>query len=243
VALPTLVRVMEGRGVGRGGTALRIHVVSKGRALPLAWRVRQAPQGHVPEALPLALVERVRGLIPAGAQVVLLGDGEFDGTGLQHTLQQASWSYVCRTGNHLTASWDGETCRLDPLGAWSKPGTLIAVSAGFFSREDSGPILLICAWAKGEKEPRSLVSHMASAEAACRLYAKRCRIETFFSDQQSRGFPMHQSPIAEPQRLSRLLIAAGLASRGIVSLGSVCMKDGGVRVIHRGDRCEGSLFQ
>ena len=111
--------------------------------------MRQAPKGHFPEDLPIALVELVRGLIPAGAQVVLLGDGEFDGTGLQHTLQQASWAYVCRTGNHLTASWDGETFRLDTLGAWSKPGTLIALSAVFFSREEYGPIMLLCGWAKG----------------------------------------------------------------------------------------------
>ena len=33
LALQTVVLVMDGRGVGRGGTALMIHVVSKGRAL------------------------------------------------------------------------------------------------------------------------------------------------------------------------------------------------------------------
>src|SRR4030095_12920537 len=44
LALQTLVLVMEGSGVGRGGTALRIHVIYKGRALPLAWRGRHAPK-------------------------------------------------------------------------------------------------------------------------------------------------------------------------------------------------------
>ena len=149
LALQTLVRVMDGSGVGRGCTALMLHVVSQGRALPLAGRVRQAPKGHFPEDLHIALVALLRELIPAGVRVVLLGDGECDGTKLQQTLQQASWSYVCRTGNHLTASWDGETCRLDTLGAWSKPGTLIALSAVLFSREEYGPIMLICGWAKG----------------------------------------------------------------------------------------------
>ena len=170
--------------------------------------MRQAPKGHLPEDLHIALVELVRGLIPAGAQVVLLGDGEFDGTGLQHTLQHASWSYVCRTGNHLTASWDGETFRLATLGACRKPGTLIALSAVLFSREEYGPIMLICGWAKGYKAPLYLVSNMASAEEACRFYAKRFRIETFLSDQKSRGFHIHKSPMSDPQRLSRLFIAA-----------------------------------
>jgi hypothetical protein len=65
-----LVWVREGRVVGRGGHALRIHVVDKGRALPLAWRVRQGPKGHLPDDLPIALVELVGGLIPEGTQVV-----------------------------------------------------------------------------------------------------------------------------------------------------------------------------
>ena len=86
LALQTLVLIMDGSGVGRGCTALMIHVVYKGRALPRAWRVRQAPKGHFPADLHIALVELISGLIPAGARVVLLGDGEFDGTRLQHTL-------------------------------------------------------------------------------------------------------------------------------------------------------------
>ena len=83
---------MDGSVVGRGCNALMIHVVYQGRALPLAWRVRQGPKGHFPEALPIALVELVSGLIPEGAQVVFLGDGACDGTRLQHTVQDAGWS-------------------------------------------------------------------------------------------------------------------------------------------------------
>jgi hypothetical protein len=125
LALETLVLVMDGSVVGRGCTALMIHVVYKGRALPLAWRVRQGPKGHFPEALHIAVVELIRTLIPEGAKVVLLGDGEFDGTALQATLNEAGWSYVCRTALSTTATWDGTTFRLDTLGACLKPGRLI----------------------------------------------------------------------------------------------------------------------
>jgi hypothetical protein len=41
-------------------------------------------------------------------------------------------------------------------------------------------------------------------------------IETFFADQKSRGFHLHKSHIADPQRLSRLCIAACLAYIWIV---------------------------
>jgi len=238
LALQTVVLVMDGSVVGRGGNALMLPVVYKGRALPLAWRVRQGQKGHCPEDLHLALVELVSGLIPEGTQVVCLGDGAFDGTRLQHTREGAGWSYGCRTGCHRTAWWDGETFRLDTLGACSKPGTRVAGSQVGCTREEYGPILLICCWAKRCPAPLYLVTHMDAAEEACRLYAKRLRIEPFFSDQQSRGFHLHQSHLADPQRLSRLLIAACLAYIWTVYLGSVCMKEGWVRIIHRGHRCD-----
>src|SRR5499433_787024 len=225
LALETVVLVMDGSGVGRGCTALMIHVVYKGRALPLAWRVRQAPKGHFPEELHIALVALSHGLIPAGTQVVLLGDGECDGTRLQQTVQQAGWSYACRTATSIVATWEGETFRLDALGACLKPGRLIELKAVHCTREAYGPIMVLCCWAKGYQEPLYLVSTMATAEEACRLYEKRFRIETFFSDQKSRGFHIHKSHMSDVQRLSRLLIAACLAYIWLVYLGSIGAKD------------------
>ena len=56
LALETLVLVMDGSGVGRGCCALMIHVIYRGRALPLSWVVRQCPKGHCPESLHIELV-------------------------------------------------------------------------------------------------------------------------------------------------------------------------------------------
>jgi hypothetical protein len=243
LALQTLVLVMDGSVVGRGGIALMLHVVYKGRALPLAWQVRKGKKGHFPESLHIALVEQVHTLIPAGVSVVLLGDGECDGTDLQDTLAHMGWSSVCRTGCHMTASWQGKTFRLDTVGACIKPGTLVDFPEAFVTRQGYGPIMLICCWATGYKDPLYLVTNMPTAEEACRLYAKRFRIETFFSDQKSRGFHLHKSPIADSTRLSRLLMAACLAYIWIVYLGAICQKNGSVGIIHRRHRCDWSLFQ
>jgi hypothetical protein len=243
LAFQPLVLVIDGSVVGRGCVALMIHVVSKGRALPLAWVVRHGKKGHFPEALHLALLEQVQEFIPPGAQVVVLGDGEFDGTDFQHALQEAGWSYVCRTGSHVTALWAGRTFRLETVKWCIKPGTLVEFPEASVTREAYGPILLLCCWAKGYKEPLYLVSNLDSAEEACRLYAKRFRIETFFSDQKSRGFHLHKSHIADQIRLSRLLVAACLAYIWVIYLGSVCEQDGWMPIIHRQDRCDLSLFQ
>jgi len=150
------------------------------------------------------VVEVMCEVIPAGAKVVFLGDGECDGTALQDTLNKRGWSYVCRTAMSTTATWDGQTFRLDTLGAWLKPGRLIEIKDVSCTQAAYGPIMVLCCWAKGYQEPLYLISNMATAEEACRLYQKRFRIETFFSDQKSRGFHIHKSHLSDVQRLSRL---------------------------------------
>lgn len=127
LALQTLVLLREGSVVGRGGVALRLPVVSKGRAVPLAWGVRQGKKGHVPADQHSALVQEVHQLIPAGVPVVLLGDGEFDGTSFPHTLQTDGWSSVVRTGSNMTVLWDRERFRCETIGACIKPGTRVTL--------------------------------------------------------------------------------------------------------------------
>src|SRR5437867_330919 len=148
LALETLVLVMDGSVVGRDCTALMIHVIYKGRALPLAWRVRQGPKGHFPKDLHLAMVALMREVIPEGAQVVFLGDGECDGMALQATLNEAGWSYTCRTALSTVATWEGTTFRIDTLGACSKPGTLIALQEVKFTRSAYGPVMVLSCWAR-----------------------------------------------------------------------------------------------
>jgi hypothetical protein len=243
LALETLVLVMDGSGVGRGCCALMLHAIYKGRALPLAWVVRQCPKGHCPEALHIERVELVSALIPEGTRVVFLGDGEFDGTELQKTMNDAGWWYACRTAKSTVATWEDLTFHLDFLGSSIKRGMLIELKEVQFTRDAYGPVMVLCYWAKGEVDPLYLVSNMSLAEEAIKYYQKRFRIETFFSDQKSRGFNIQKSHLEDCQRLSRLLIASCLAYIWIVYLGSLCKKDGWQSIIHRKNRCDLSLFQ
>jgi hypothetical protein len=51
--------------------------------------VIRSKKGHFPEGLHIAVITQVQELIPPGAHVVVLGDGEFDGTDLQQELRAA----------------------------------------------------------------------------------------------------------------------------------------------------------
>jgi hypothetical protein len=166
--------------------------------------VRQSPKGHGPEDLRIAVVALMSPVRPERAKVVFLGDGECDGTALQAPLSKVGWSYVCRPAMRTTAPWEGETFRLDVVGACIQPGRLLELKEVSLTRAAYGPVMVLCGWATGSQEPLYLVSHLATAAEACRWYPKRFRIETLFADQKSRGFPIHQSHISDPQRLSRL---------------------------------------
>ena len=69
LAAQTLVLVMDGSAVGRGCVTLMISVVYRGRALPIAWLVVKGKKGHFPETSHVELVNRVREIVPVGADV------------------------------------------------------------------------------------------------------------------------------------------------------------------------------
>lgn len=236
-----LVLAIDGSEVGRGCLALMVSVVYGGRALPLGWIVVEGSKGHFSEETHVALVEQVAELLPPGADVIFLGDGEFDGITLQETVDSYGWQYVCRTAKDIVLTDQGDEFNCQELGL--RPGDIISIPDVAFTREQYGPVHIIAWWAKDYKKPIFLVTNMELAQEACFWYKKRFRIETFFSDQKSRGFHLHKSHLDKPQRLATLMIAACLAYIWMVYLGAYARYTGWAKIIHRTDRCDLSLFQ
>jgi len=239
--LGPLVLIMDGSEVGRNCMTLMLSVLYQGRALPLVWMVRQGKKGHFPENMHVELVAQLQSLLPDKAEVVFLGDGEFDGPDLLATIAAQGWQYVCRTGKNILLGVDGEWF---PMGEVDLiRGQRLTMPDVLFTHQGLGPVLVILWWDAAYKAPIYLVTNMTAVETACSWYRKRARIETFFSDQKSRGFRLDKSHIANPQRLARLMIAACLAYLWIIFLGALALRDGWMRTIHRARRCDLSLFQ
>lgn len=237
----SLLLAIDGSEVGRGCLALMVSLVFKGRTLPLAWVVVEGHKGHFPEETHVALVEQVAQMTPAEADIIFLGDGEFDGITLQETINRFGWHYVCRTAKDIVLTEEGDEFKAQELGL--RPGNFISMPAVAFTRAQYGPVHVIAWWAKGYKLPIFLVTNMELAEEACFWYRKRFRIETFFSDQKSRGFHLHKCHLSQPDRLATLMIAACLAYIWMVYLGAYARHTGWDKIIHRTDRCDLSLFQ
>ena len=239
--MPLLV-VFDGSPVGRGCACMMASLVYQGRALPLAWTVKLGKKGHFCSKDHLALLARVREVLPARAKVIFLGDGEFDSIVLQRALARAGWQYVCRTSSSTRLSDGFTACAVGEL-APPDGERYVSVPGASVTRARYGPVHVICWHEPSHEDPVLLVTNMALAEEAMHFYRRRFRIETLFSDQKSRGFHVQKSHISDPERLSRLLIAAALGYLWMIYLGVVAIEKAYYKQFHRTDRVDLSLFQ
>ena len=236
------VLAIDGSEIGRGCMALMINLVYEKRSIPLAWVVFQRPKGHASAAEHIELIEQVLKILPEEQQIIFLGDGEFDSIELQERICAIEgWDYVCRTAKNTTVYSDGE--RLTPEGIAILPDMTLSLTDVLVTEEQFGPIHLALVWDHECDEPLFLVTSFEVAEEAYYWYQRRMRIETFFSDQKSRGFGLDKCHVSDPKRLSRILIAASLAYLWMLYLGVQAHLNQMVAVIHRTDRCDLSLFQ
>ncbi|MBU0510745.1 MAG: transposase [Chloroflexi bacterium] len=213
----TLVLVMDDREVGHNCPALMLSVVYKGRTLPIAWIVAKGSHGNYPAANHAALVHKAHQLIPAGADVIFLDDMDLDSTPLQTTIKAYGWAYVCRAAEDVILQEDGVEFSFKDL--MVTPGDCLSLPQVLLAQQGYRPVHAIARWQKGCQEPLYLITNLELAEEACYWYARRLRIETFFSDEKSRGFHIHKSHLSDPDRLAHLMIAACLTYIWIIYLG------------------------
>jgi len=245
LAQKTLVLVMDGSPVGHGCRTLMLSVLYKKRALPLAWLVSQGNKGHFSEKDHITLIEKVKEIIPEDADVMFLGDGEFDGVNLLAKIDSYNWKYVCRTAKDAIITQNSATFTLQELQI--QPGGRITLLSVAITQKQYGPVQAIAWWDEEYEDPIYLISNLSIHESIdkdpCDWYSQRFSIETLFSDQKSRGFHLHKSHLSDPERLAQLMIAACLAYIWIIYLGNLSIQQGWDKIIHRTKRCDLSLFQ
>lgn len=232
---------LDGSAMGKECMALVASVVYAGRALPIAWLVVKGKKGHLPQERHLELLEMVHKLVGGASRVVVLGDGEFDGTRLLARITSLGWHYVARTAKSSQLK-DGDLgLNFEQLGVG--PGGMVAVAGALFTAQAYGPLLAVAVWDSRYENPLYVVSNLSEADTAVEYYRLRFRIECFFSDTKSRGFRLDKSHLEEPERLSRLLLAAVLAYWWLTYLGVKAREADWDKLVHRTDRTDLSFFQ
>ena len=245
-----LVFAMDGSQVGRGCMVLLVGVVYRSRLLPLAWVVYQGKKGHTTAARHIEVLQKVLPLIPAGVEVVLLGDpvrfprgdAEYDTTEMLQWVQtETAWHFAMCTAPNIQVKRSADWVKIEDF--LVTQGRLRIIADLAFTQVAALPANLVVWWGLDYENPIYLVTNLPNASFAAWYYRRRFRIETFFSDQKSRGFHIHKSHLANPQRLSRLLVAACLAYIWMISLGLFTLASGNNKLIDRTDRVDKSIFR
>ena len=238
-----LVLVIDSTKVGGGCICLMVSVVYKSRALPLCWVVFKGKKGHSPEAVQLALLQTVQSLLPPEREVIILGDGEFDGTELITWFkQQPHWGYVCRAANKCLIRSQNEWLALTDLALTEGEETFLT-DILFTQTGQVGPLNLLVVWHEAQKRHWFFVTNLADPKEAKKWYRKRFSLETLFSDVKGRGFNLDQTRIWQPERVSRLIFATAIAYIFMLFLGVELIVAGPLAKLCRTDRFYHSLFQ
>lgn len=237
-----LVVVMDSSQVGRNCMVLMVGVVYKKRSLPLVWLVYSGKKGHTTAERHIQVLEKLKLLLSEDVELVLMGDAEYDTTEMLLWLQEnTSWSYVLRTSPQIIVhSSQGEHPISDiPLQIKS----VFQYQNVMFTKAASVQVNLVGWWGSSYENPIYLLSNLDNKYQTCRYYRRRYRIETFFSDQKSRGFHIHKSHLSNPARVSLLLVAACLAYIWMIMQGLYVVANNLIGWIDRTDRQDKSLFR
>jgi hypothetical protein len=243
INLKQIVLSIDTTKSGGGCITLMIGISYHSRALPLVWVTFKGKKGHTPQEMQRALLKTVQSYLPPDSQVILLGDGEFDGCQVLEWLNsQPNWHYVCRTAKDTRVKLRDQWFSLHELAP-------VTGQEAFFDQllfteaHQIGPSNIMVVWGVKEQTHWFFVTNFETLAEAKRWYRKRFQIETLFSDLKSRGFNLQESHLKDPQRVNRLLLALAMAYLFIVFWGVEAITSGAIRRMIRTDRFDHSLSQ
>lgn len=242
LSLDTYYIIFDGSVVGRDCVTLMASFVYKGRAIPLTWITINGKKGHFPEELHIQLLAQVRELLPVASDVIIIGDGEFDGVNFLREIEANQWGYVVRAAhNAVLLTSDNEKINFNELNP-TRGGSTIEHDVAFTSKEYEIESAVVW-WRTDCKQAIYLISNIYDKAEILMIYTKRFATETLFSDKKSKGFNVHKSHLSIVARINSLLIATSIAYIWIVYLGVYCINSRMYETIHRKNRCDFSLFQ
>jgi len=235
--------IADGSKVGFGHQLLIISVAYRRRAIPIVWTWVKGARGHSSATKQLALLAYVRGLLPTGVPVLLVGDSEFGAVEVIRQVEAWGWLYVLRqkANNQIRLANSQEWVNFGDL--IQKPGQSLWLGRGLLTRQYAHSVNLLAHWAAGEDEAWLLATNLSSRQDTLQAYGRRMWIEEMFGDLKGNGFDLESTHLHHFLRLSRLTLVAVLLYVWLVAMGSRVIRRGERRLVDRNDRRDLSIFQ
>ena len=192
---------------------IRISVIHRGRAIPLAWRVMEHGSSSMAFAEYRNLLRRVARLLPQGLKIVLLADRGFvHSEMMQYIREELQWHYRIRVKSNF--------CLKKPKKDWIQVERFHlnlgeAILLQNVTVQKTNPLKGVYL-ALGRENMNGELWYIISSEPTTlqtfREYGLRFNIEENFLDDKSNGFELESSMIRSAPSLSRLCLVLAIAT-------------------------------
>ena len=205
---------------------VRLAVVHRGRALPLAWRVLHHPSASIKFERYDELLRQATSLLPTGVKVILLADRGFIHTDAMDAIRRLGWHYRIRLKSS-TWIWRSKGGWCQPKGFHLKRGEVRCFhNVKLYKTQWYGPVHVIFGCNNLNGELWAVVSDEPTTLQTFAEYALRFDIEETFLDDQSSGWNLQRSEIRSVCDLSRLCFIMALATLYVTAQGVSVVESG-----------------
>jgi len=198
---------------------IRVSLIYRGRAIPLAWRVMRHASATVGFADYVSVLDQAQSCLPAGLAVVLMADRGFVHAELFQWLQRQHWHYRIRlTGDTLLHFPDRRVVAVASL--CPPTGAAHFYHGVRLLGQAIGPAHLALAQLDApNQEPWYVASDEPTDLATLAEYGQRFDLEENFLDDKSNGFQVEASRLTTTEALERLFLVLAVATLHFTSVG------------------------
>ena len=206
---------------------MRLSVIYRGRAVPLAWQVVEHRSAQVAFRVYRDLLHRAAKLLPSGTRkVVLLADRGFADVALMQLCQQLGWGYRLRIKSNFLVHRSGHSSALVNQLLPKREGKAVFLHSVSLTGQCYGPVHLALARPQGKEDPWLIVSNELTGLQTFAEYGLRFAIEENFLDDKSNGFQLEDSKLRSAAAIERLFFGIATATLYLVVQGSEVVAQG-----------------
>jgi hypothetical protein len=209
---------------------IRLSVISRGRAVPLVWRVIEHGSAAVSFQTYQDVLDEAKSRVPFACQVVFLAERGFADPQLMGHLRGLGWHFRIR----IKSTFWMYPSHLAPFQVGDielKPGHMSCWQGVSITDKHFGPVHLAVARPVGSEEYWYVVSEESAALKTFEAYGLRFDIEANFFDEKSNGLQLEDSLIRSAAALERLCFVLAITTLYFVSVGTAVVQQGKRRLV------------
>lgn len=196
---------------------VRVALLYRGRAIPLAWQVLAHPSCSVAYAVYAPLLEQVAAMLPQGAQVVLTADRGFVAQELRQHCKRLGWHWRVRVKATCKIYRHGRSYQVGQVRV--ERGQACFLDHVHLTADYYGPLYLAVAYPLTGAERWYVISDEPASLSTLEEYGQRFDIEENFLDDKSNGFQLPDSRLRDAAVLTRLGLVLAIGTLFLVLQG------------------------